>query len=118
MLDDDIEALDTEVVDWWSYQSDNYRFTADAADSVTASQPRWVVAAYWIDPDSGEFVYDALIEPTTLDDALGYQEHPELSLLISAAEATEDFQEREALVDQVGAIVREQIARFVNGRLD
>jgi hypothetical protein len=38
----------------------------------------------------------------------------ELAALIKQAEASQDYKQREALVDEVGGLVREQIARFVS----
>jgi hypothetical protein len=116
--DDEDEDIDCgeEIIDWWSYASDNYRITDDAADSVTAEQPRWVVAEYTINGE-GEYVYTALIEPTTLDDARDYQEHPELNLLITAAEAEPDLVKRMEIIDQMGEKIREQIAAASPPRL-
>jgi hypothetical protein len=105
---DDVEALDTEVIDWAAYAADNYRITADAATASTAAEPRWVVAEYWIDLDSGEYVYDRLTEPMTLWEAENY-EASELAELIARAETSDAFDERERLIGEIGALVREQI---------
>jgi hypothetical protein len=105
---DDTEALDTEIIDWYAYASDGYRMTADTATAKTAAEPRWVVAEYWID-DSDKYVYEALTEPMTLSEAQNYEDS-ELAELIAEAESTDDYQERERLIDSMGPLIRAQIA--------
>jgi hypothetical protein len=102
-----MNAADTEVIDWWSYAADNYRITSDAASAFTAAEPRWVVAEYEIN-DEGEYVYDALTEPMTLWEAQNY-EQSELAVLIAEAESTDDYQERERIISEIGPLIREQI---------
>ena len=104
-VDDDTEPLGTEVIDWFAYVADGYRITAPTGQ--TAGQKRWVVAEFWIDACE-EYVYDALTEPMTFLEAQNYEES-ELASLIAVAESTDDYQERERLIDEIGPLIREQI---------
>jgi hypothetical protein len=100
----DEDRLGTEIIDWQAYELDGWRITL--ATTQTASQPRWVVAEYWIDA-CGEYVYCALTEPMTRAEAENYD--PELAGLIAVAESTDDYLERKRLIDEIGPLVRAQI---------
>jgi hypothetical protein len=115
----EVEDIDcgTEIIDWLSYAADNYRFTADAADARSAAEERWVVAQCFQRGD--EYAYEPLTDEMTLAEAQEYEEgmagdDGELGALIAQAESTDDYQEREALVTEIGGLVRGQIARFVS----
>jgi len=98
----------TEIINWPAYVADNYRLTSDTATALTARQPRWVVAEFEIN-DEGEFVYDALTEPMTLAEAVAWDTN-ELTHLVAQAESTDDYQERERLIDSMGPLIRAQVA--------
>ena len=102
-------ACGQDIIDWWSYADDGYRFTADAADSETAEQERWVVAQCFRRGD--EYAYEPLTDEMTLAEAQEYMagEDSELAALIAQAEGTDDFQARERLIDEIGPLVRQQI---------
>jgi transcriptional regulator with XRE-family HTH domain len=100
-----------QVVNALARAADGYRFTADATDGVTASQPRWVVAQCWQRGD--EYAYEPLTDEMTLAEAEEYMAQdgsdPELAALIAQAESTDDFQAREAIIDSLGPLIRAQI---------
>lgn len=121
--DDEVEDIDcgVEIIDWFAYAADGYRVTSDAADAVTAAESRWVVAQCWQRGD--EYAFEDLAGEMTLAEAEEYMagmagEGGELAALVAQAESTDDYQERERLVDEVGGLVREQIARFVSASAD
>jgi hypothetical protein len=116
--DDEVEEIDcgTEIIDWYSYAADGYRFTSDSADAGSAAESIWVVAQCWQRGD--EYAYEPLTDEMTLTEAEEYEasldcaavgSDPELAALIAQAESTDDYQARDAIIDSLGPLIRAQI---------